>query len=285
VCPAGKPLCALNEVYECVERCEDPLTDCAARCVNTQIDPNNCGGCGIRCESQICQGGDCVGATAGHQILLCSDFRQRPVPNTAYERVLGNAVFLSNAADIRILAYEEFAPASVVNSVKTTLDRVKTQRGRAFTLTEVFTSVDVTNNLDTTNFDVLLVFDQQLAPQGRLAETGSNWEPTLTPFVRAGGIVIVLAGPTGRGEMDDFVTAANLLPVFGQRLVTNTEVYNRAPGDAIGLGVISPLLALPESCVFDADPPDDDTTFVITDTAPFDGSIGNPVVVHRVIAP
>jgi hypothetical protein len=285
VCPPDKPLCALNEDYECVERCEDPLTDCGGKCVNTDLDPNNCGFCGNRCESQICQGGECVGATAGHEILFCADYRQKPVPGTAFEKLLGNAAFLSPAANIRIMAYEEFAPAAVVNSVKLTLASLGTQRGRLYTLTEVFTSVDVTNNLDTTNFEVLLVFDQQLAPAGRLAETGSNWEPTVTQFVRAGGIVIVLAGPTGRGEMDDFLTAANFLPVFGQRAATNTEVYNRAPGDAIGLAVISPLLALPESCTFDTDPPGEDTTFVVTDTPPFDGDIGNPVVVHRVIAP
>jgi hypothetical protein len=207
------------------------------------------------------------------------------VASTAFERLLGNAVFLSSVEDIRILAYEEFAPAAVVNSVKLTMNSMAADRGRTFTMTEVFTSVEVTNNLDTTNFEVLLVFDQQLAPLGRLAETGSNWEPTLTPFVRAGGIVIVLAGPTGRGEMDDFLTASNLLPVFGQRLVTNTEVYNRAPGDAIGLGVISPLLALRESCVFDTDPPDQNTTFVVTDTPASDGNLGNPLVVHRVVAP
>ena len=46
--------------------CDTGMTDCAGLCVNVTLDPNNCGGCGIRCnEGQSCQGGMCICAGPG----------------------------------------------------------------------------------------------------------------------------------------------------------------------------------------------------------------------------
>ena len=35
------------------------LTDCGTGCVDLWSDPFNCGGCGIACESGVCEGGTC----------------------------------------------------------------------------------------------------------------------------------------------------------------------------------------------------------------------------------
>jgi hypothetical protein len=97
---------------------------------------------------------------------------------------------------------------------------------------------------------------------------------------------VVLAGDAGTAEMDDLVTNAGFITVTGQTSVTGDQVYNRAPADAVGLNVITPFLATAETCTFTAAaPPDSTTAFVITDTASSAGSLGSPVVIHRVLAP
>lgn len=46
--------------------CPAETSECGAVCTRLAIDPNNCGGCGITCVAgRICQGGQCVFATAG----------------------------------------------------------------------------------------------------------------------------------------------------------------------------------------------------------------------------
>jgi hypothetical protein len=41
--------------------CAPNQTQCNGTCVNTNIDKNNCGGCGIACTAaQVCQNGTCV---------------------------------------------------------------------------------------------------------------------------------------------------------------------------------------------------------------------------------
>ena len=69
-------------------------------------------------------------------------------------------------------------------------------------------------------------------------------------FMRAGGVVTVLAGPSGRGEMPDFIQNAGLGPAATQEVLTGDLLYLRNPGDAIGVGVLSPFRSPRESCRF-----------------------------------
>jgi len=137
------------------------------------------------------------------------------------------------------------------------------------------------------NFEVLLVYDQPSAPAGRLLSAGTSIADAVDSFVRAGGIVTVLASAGGRGEMADFITGAGLVTVTGQEALTSADLlYDRGPADAIGVNVLSPFRAPRESCRFITGAPTDAyTVFVVTDTPSSAGTLGAPAVIHRVVAP
>jgi hypothetical protein len=285
-CTGTTSICTLGEQgHFCTALCTPPLVQCGQVCVNTDTDEDNCGACGRRCASGICQGGRCVGATAGHEVLFCMDYRTPPASGSPQQLLLGNAVFISPASPVRVLEYTQDTPVGVVNSVKQTLDAIALARVRTYTPTPALTSLAVTNMLSVTNYDVLLVEDQSTAPAGRLATLGSDWAGTIDSFVHAGGTVVVLAGDGGTAEMGDLLSGAGLLTVTGQTSVTGTQVYNRAAGDAIGLNVLTPYRATRETCTFKTSAPDATTSFVVTDSLASAGTLGAPVVVHRVLAP
>jgi hypothetical protein len=254
--------------------------------VNTDNDENNCGQCNRICASGICQGGQCVGATAGHIVTFCMDYRTIAPAGSPSRVLLGNAIFLDSANPLRIYAYDEFALPGVVSAVNATIDAIAIARGRTYTITTVSQAAGVSLNLSIFDHEVLLVYDQPGAPAGRLGNTGTVWASALGAFVAAGGNVVVLAGSGGVGEMDDLLTNANLLPATAQTTVNGQVLYNRAPADAVGLNVLSTFRARNETCTFTTSlTPDPSNVFVITDSPASSGTIGAPVVVHRVVLP
>jgi hypothetical protein len=286
-CVEPAQLCSLgNDGYFCTTRCSAPLSECGTQCVNFDTDENNCGECGRRCASGICQGRQCVGMTAGHDVVLCMDYSTPAPADSSPSQLLGNAVFLGPKSAVRVLAYSEYAQPQVMATVRASLGIAASNRGRTYTLTNSATSLDVANRLSVANFEVLLVYDQPTAPAGRLLSAGTTIADAVDSFVRAGGIVTVLAGAGGRGEMPDFITGAGLVTVTGQEVVTGELLYDRAPADAIGVNVLSPFRAPRESCRFISPAPSDAfTVFVVTDTPSSSGVLGAPAVIHRVVAP
>jgi hypothetical protein len=100
-------------------------------------------------------------------------------------------------------------------------------------------------------------------------------------------VIVVLDGAQGTGEMAEFISAADLLRVDGHTPIpledTTTRFFNRAPGDALGIGVVSPLSPVPNSCTFDTqEAASSDLVFVITNAAAPD--VGEPAVIHRILA-
>ncbi|HEY8943115.1 MAG TPA: hypothetical protein VIM73_02585, partial [Polyangiaceae bacterium] len=258
---------------------------CGDQCVDTNVHPLHCGGCNNVCPSGICQMGECVGATTGHVATYCLDYvyaRQQ----SAHTILLGNAIFLPIRNEIRILAFSRWAPSSVRTQVGRVIQWSATARGRTFTLTNVTAPAELSAQLSIQNYDVFLIYDQSAAPPGELATVGQSWQNSmvLEAFARAGGVIVVLDGAQGTGEMAEFIDQAGLLELNGHTPIapedTTTRFFNRAPGDALGINVVSPLSPVPNSCTFDTPvAPSSESVFVITDDA------NTPVVVHRIVAP
>lgn len=293
-CQEPKPLCAPDEEvgFKCVPMCVDPLVECQGQCVDPESynsDPDNCGTCGNACPSDICQAGKCVGARFGNVALLCMDFNS--VNATSFPTtLLGNAVFTPAANPVKVLSYTRGATAAAVNRVNQVIGWAGMVRNRSAEFTNAKTVEDVTAKLNTADFQVLLIHDLDQAAPGDPAAAATTWESgsVLSSFSKAGGVIIVLDGGDGTGEMHELINAGNLLDpsgqirVDGQTDMTNQQVWNNAPFDILGANVESPFLGTSHTCTFDtAATASSDTIFVLSD----DEAGGLPIAIHRVIAP
>jgi stigma-specific protein Stig1 len=280
-CPTGTPFCeqSVPGVFECVFRCGSGLTACDERCVDLTNNAGHCGECDNRCASSICRNSQCVGAVANHVVLMCTDLHsgRRDSPQTL---MLTNSVLLSNANPLRVLGYTRYTPFDTVRGVQRALNWADLATSRTIEVSESDSETDVRDLLNRDNFDVFIVYDQPDAPAGALAAAGTTLRDALFDFNAAGGVVIVLASAEGTGEMHQLITEAGLLAVNGLTPITDSDVFNRAPSDAVGATVLNQFLALDASCTFDTPtPPDANIIFVISDSATGPGA---PMVVHEV---
>lgn len=289
-CPADEPFCKPDEngSFECVPLCEDPYVECTGRCVIApdayQLDPENCGRCGNECPSDLCQKGVCVGAHYGNIALLCLDLNSA-MTDSGPSDVLGNAVFIPAINPVKVLAYTRGATPAAVNKVNALINAQGNARGRDVSITEAKTVAAVADGLNILDYQVLLVHDLDRAASGDPGSAATAWETdgAITSFTKAGGVVIVLDGSDGTGEMHELISAANLLDVIGQEEITGTPIYNNAPFDVLGVNVVSKFLGTSHTCRFETNSPLDADTFVVIDDVE-DGE-GAPVVIHRVIRP
>jgi hypothetical protein len=302
-CPTSAPLCQPDGSggFKCVPKCDSPLVECNGECVAAPAaylsDPDNCGECGNECPSDICQNGKCVGARYGNIALLCMDLNSATT-DSAPSDLLGNAVFVPALNPVNVLAYTRGATPAAVSKVHNLIKAEGATRGRDVVITEASAVATVISDLNTSDYQVLLVHDLDQAAAGSAAGTGTEWESgsTISSFTKAGGVVVVLDGSDGRGEMHELIISANLLVDSGLTLSGQTEitgdgvsnmaptVFNMAPADVLGANVLDNFLATSHACTFDVSgTPSKSTIFVITDDMTED--MGEPVVIHRVIAP
>jgi hypothetical protein len=260
--------------------CTPPLADCSGACIDTTMDPGNCGACGTTCYSGICQSSHCVGETTGSLIFIGHDYTTY---SQAQARVLANAVLLPQASQmVPVLSYERYAGATPLANVKNIISNAAKNIGRTLALTSTTTDSDVTSGLTIDTYGVLLVVDQPNANSGDLAALGATWMSAVTAFTHAGGVVVVLDSDTGVQEMPALVTSTQLLNVTAQvNVPIFTQLAVAVPTDAIAQGVASPYAAGAYSASFTTEPAGGSVVYVVTDPGP-DGSPSAPVVIHKV---
>jgi hypothetical protein len=281
VCSGMNDACKLVDGgYACVPLCDPPLSECSGQCYDLHNDPLNCGSCGHMCPSLLCLNSVCEGSTAGGIVFIGHDY-ETTQPATSQAHVLSNAVFLPQSNPLDVLSYEHYSSANAVAHVDTILNTVASQVGRTLVISHTSNDSDIPNTLTVAKYSVLIVHDQGTAASGAMATLGASWASTLATFVQQGGVVVVLDGGTGIGEMPQFSTATTLLSVSAQTSVSlGTPLTDVAPADAVGLGVISPYGAGKSSVSITTEPNGGNVVYVI-DIA---GDAGSepPVVVHKV---
>jgi hypothetical protein len=252
--------------------CPPALTDCGGVCVDTSSNNSNCGFCGNVCPLGLtCYQGGC-GQLVGGFIYIGSDFTG--TPSFQQVRILKDAVDL--AASNVILTYAANAQAAAVAQVQSNI-----LAGPSYTFKTISTP-SLPPDFSVQNYGVLLVYDEPTAAAGTLATLGASWSSQLLTFVSTGGIVIVLDGGTGVGEMPAFVNGVDLLPCSSctshAPLASGTSLTLTAKNDAVGIGVFTPLSIGSNAVTFATAPQGAGVAYVVTVTS--DAGVGAPVVVH-----
>jgi hypothetical protein len=245
--------------------CDPPLTECFGECVDTEIDPDNCGACGTVCGTGLCEMGECVGETVGHVVLIGHDYSTW---RTAQARVLGNAVALAPGNPIRVVFYRGNAASGFLEQVSAAITSGLGSSGRTWEF-EVANTDDELRDLLRTN-SALIVLPQD-GTGDAVEATGAASQVQLNQFLARGGSIVVLEGT--RGQSHRFLVGAQLLAVTGPMSITNQTVSVIAPTDAVATAVPTPYRAESRSVSFTLS----NGTHVVVD------SLFRPVVVHLTV--
>ncbi|MCU0671263.1 MAG: hypothetical protein MUE69_00575 [Myxococcota bacterium] len=263
--------CAVEE--ECVASvcepiCAPPTTYCDGLCVLLDVDPDNCGVCGRRCPTGLCSAGMCIDARPGHVVLVGHSY---DVSRVVIRRVVGNSVWLANAAEIDVGIYEGDARTTARNGVNRAID--ESASGRVWNrmpLTDADAIVGALGELE-----VVLIHAQVGASDAELLALGAALGPFLRPYVAGGGVVVVLDGGGSHAGTWQILDAAGLLDAGGRTSIGNVTLDVVSPTDSVATGLPFQYRAETESVSFASD---DGADVVVRHGA-------DPVVLHRVVTP
>jgi hypothetical protein len=127
------------------------------------------------------------------------------------------------------------------------------------------------------------VQDQEGAASGELATVGVAWDPVVENFTGTGGVVIVLTGGKGTGEMNELITELGIFDATDMTAANGTTMYVNAPGNAVGINVVTPYLSVNQSCTFETSDVTDGIKVMVTSDSQVAG--GNPHAVHHIVPP
>jgi hypothetical protein len=252
-------------------QCPPPLVACNGKCVDTSSDDNNCGSCGNMCTApDRCELGHCF-HDIGHFVYIGSDYSVAPGVST--QQVLTRAINL--AQQNTILSYEQYAQAAAVARVKGLFP------APAYTITSTTNPADV-QNLSAASYGALILHDQTTVPAGKLATLGSNWATALTTYVTNGGVVILLDGGTGTGEMYQLANAT-LLPMTTAHapLVFPTLVETFDPTDSVAPSANVYIVPQKSVSLTTSGQHMLASKLVYVSGLPAEGGMGEPVVIHE----
>jgi hypothetical protein len=291
--------------------CADPQVICNGQCVDTSLDPENCGDCNTICASGVCIVGDCLVCAAEESVCgqqcanlatdpdncgacgspcmsgLCSNGQCEAAGTgraiiighdylknrPAMNRILGNAVFLWPVNPVRLLVYEGNANATAIAGADAAIAQVASATGRRSVRTAAAAS-DVPGLLAST--DVFLIYGQELADDATLAKLGLNWSASLLAFMNSGGTVVLLDGVyAGNSGTCQILALPGLFLVTRAASTTGDVCTVVAHGDALTTGLPKTYLCEKNSTSFVVNDPATTVTPVIEDS-------GLTVVVHKI---
>lgn len=264
---------------EAANPCTPPLVSCGGTCIDVTGDPLNCGACNVVCASQLCDTSSCVGAASGGIVYIGHDYTTT-LAGTAQARVLSNAAFVPDSNPLHVMSYERYAAPSAITHVDAILNSVANQEGRTLRIASTTSDDTVRDQLALPTYDVLLVHDQSAASDGTLAALGAEWASTLSTFTLGGGVVIVLDGGSGIGQMPAFASATGLLSVSAHSpAAVGTPLLVTSHVDFVGIGVISPYGAGQSSVSLTTEANGGNVVYVVEISG--DAAPNAPIVVHK----
>jgi hypothetical protein len=277
-CKADEDCLLRNGSFSCGPLCSPPLVACGGRCIDVDIDPENCGVCGKFCVSFLCGGGVCQGTNPGQVVAIGHDYSTINQA-TSQARVLVNAVFIPRSNPLRILSYERDANPLAVQNVKSIITNNASGRQLVFTVSNSETDLAAANL--STRFDTIVIYDQENRSPANLAADATSWRTSLGTFLSRGGVIVVLDGAAGMGGMPRLLTDANLLNTPSHSpLLALARVTVVAPLDVMASQVVSPYAAFAKSVALNTlEPSVGNVTWVVRSA----NGVGNPVVIHKVV--
>lgn len=162
--------------------------------------------------------------TGGHVFVIGHGFRS---PSTAFDRILGNAVFSKQGA--QLLVYRGYAPDDIATAMDEALDRAATLRQRTFTRTVAVESSQIA--IDLPAADVLVIYAQPQASDEYLTHLGDEWSLPMDDFVRAGGTIVVLDAPSANAGAAHIVASSGLMMLADRTTDVGAMASVTAPAD------------------------------------------------------
>ncbi len=254
----------------CEEACEEPLVLCGNACLDVSSDPSNCGGCGRKCVSGICENGTCADVTAGHLVVIGHDLASA---GPVMQRIAGNAVFLARGSPVRVLVYEDGAPAAAIAGTDGAIEYVSEADGRTWERTAGIEGL-VTYQLG--EADVFVICAQQNAGDSVLRKLGEQWGNALVDFLRQGGVVVLFEGLGGdNGGTYQVLQPGQMFSAEAVRRAAGGTLTVTDPSDQITLGVPERYVTGGAAVAFES--------ISTPANVVAEDEDGSPVVLHRVV--